>query len=95
MTAHAGSTKSGNPYIMKYTDDFGNFCSREVECLAVISHFLGDSNTIDSHNQARQANLALEKKWLTKDPWFQLTTNWYKCQGCMEVSIIPWYYQYL
>jgi hypothetical protein len=42
MTAHTESTKSGTPYIMKYTDDFGNFCSR----------------TIDSHNQSRQANLA-------------------------------------
>jgi hypothetical protein len=52
---------------MKYTDDFG--CSREEKHPAV----LGDSNTIDSHNQARQANLSLEKKWLTKDPWFQLT----------------------
>jgi hypothetical protein len=75
MTPHAGSTKSGAPYIMKYTDDFGNLCSREVERPAVISHFFGDSNTIDSHNQARQANLALEKKWLTKDPWFRLTTT--------------------
>jgi hypothetical protein len=71
MTPHAGPTKSCTPYIMKYTDDFGNNCLREVECPAVISHFFGDSNTIDSYNQARQANLALEKKRLPKDPWFQ------------------------
>jgi hypothetical protein len=30
---------------------------------------------MDSHNQARQANLALEKIGLTKDPWFRLTTT--------------------
>jgi hypothetical protein len=41
MTQHAGSTKAGAPYIMKYTDDFGNLFSREVECPAVISHFSG------------------------------------------------------
>jgi hypothetical protein len=75
MTPNAGSTKSGTPYIMKYTDDFGNLCSRQVDHPSVISHFFGDSNTIDSHNQAWQANLALEKKWLTKDPWFRLTTT--------------------
>jgi len=60
---------------MKYTDDFGNLCSREVDRPSVISHFFGDSNTIDSYNKAWQANLALEKKWLTKDPWFRLTTT--------------------
>jgi hypothetical protein len=55
---------------MKYTDRFGNICTRNAEFPAVISQFFSDSNTIDSHNQARQANLALEKKWLTKEPWF-------------------------
>jgi len=75
MTPNAGSTKSGTPHIMKYTDDFGNLCSREVDRPSVISHFFGDSNTIDSYNKAWQANLALEKKWLTMDPWFRLTTT--------------------
>jgi hypothetical protein len=76
MTPNAGSTKSGTPYIMKYTDDFRNLCSREVDHPSVISHFFGDYNTIiDSHNQARQANAALEKTWLTMDPWFRLTTT--------------------
>ena len=38
-------------------------------------HFFHDSNVIDTHNQFRQANLALEKKWLTKDAYFRLTTS--------------------
>jgi hypothetical protein len=75
MTPLAGTTKSGAPYIMKYMDSFGNICTRNNERPVVISQFFSDSNTIDSHNQARQANLALEKKWLTKDPWFRLTTT--------------------
>jgi hypothetical protein len=75
MTPLAGTTKSGAPYIMKYMDSFGNICTRNNERPVVISQFFSDSNTIDSHNQASQANLALEKKWLTKDPWFRLTTT--------------------
>jgi hypothetical protein len=75
MTSRAGSTNAGNPYIMKYTDGFGNLCQREVERPEVISKFFSESNTIDSHNQVRQSNLALEKKWLTKDPFFRLTTT--------------------
>ena len=38
-------------------------------------NFFADSNTIDSHNQVRQSNIALEKKWLTKDPFFRLMTS--------------------
>ena len=58
---------------MKYTDDHGNFCVRLVERPDVISTFFGDSNTIDKHNQARQFDLALEKTWLTQDPYFRLS----------------------
>jgi hypothetical protein len=37
MMENAGSTKPGDPYMMKYTDSYGNLCSREVERPAVIS----------------------------------------------------------
>ena len=30
---------------------------------------------IDVHNQKRQSNLKLEKRWLTKDPYFRLFTT--------------------
>jgi hypothetical protein len=75
MTPIAGTTKSGALYIMKYMDSFENNCTRNVEHRAVISQFFSDSNTINSHNQARKANLALEKKWLAKSPRFRLTTT--------------------
>ncbi|MFN9978461.1 MAG: hypothetical protein ACK53Y_01035, partial [bacterium] len=29
---------------------------------------------IDTHNQLRQDNLKLEKKWLTQNTWFRLAT---------------------
>ena len=60
---------------MKYTDDHGNVCVRLVERPDIISNFFGDSNTIDKHNQARQFDLALEKTWLTQDPYFRLATT--------------------
>jgi hypothetical protein len=30
---------------------------------------------IDTHNQLRQDNLKLEKKWLTQSPWFRPATT--------------------
>jgi hypothetical protein len=75
MTHKAGRTTPGNPYVMRFTDGFGNLCTRDVERPDVISTFFENSNKIDSHNQCRQSNLALEKKWLTKDAFFRLTTT--------------------
>jgi hypothetical protein len=41
----------------------------------VISEYFRDSNVIDSHNQARQYELALEKRWVVKDAYFRLDTT--------------------
>jgi hypothetical protein len=62
----------GNPCIMKLTDGFGTLCQREVERPEVISKLFSDSNTINSHNQVRQSNLALEKQGLLKIIFFIL-----------------------
>jgi hypothetical protein len=64
---------------MKYTDDHGNVCVRLVESPDVIPTFFGDSNTIDKHNQARKFDVALEKTWLTQDPYF--------CLACTLIGI--------
>ena len=71
-TVNAGSTTPGKPYEMKYMDDHGNVCVRLVERPDIISKFFQDSNSIDKHNQSRQFDLALEKTWLTQDPYFHL-----------------------
>ncbi len=39
LTKNAGSTKNGEPYHMKYTDSFGNVCTRYVDRPAVLSNF--------------------------------------------------------
>jgi hypothetical protein len=64
---------------MKYTDHFGNMCTRYVDCPQVISFFFASSNKIDVHNQLRQDCLRLTKKWITQDPLF--------CLGMMLVGI--------
>ncbi len=74
-TKSAGSTRPGTPYEMKFNDDFGNVVVREVDRPDMISEFFKHSNTIDKHNQSRQSELALEKRWLTHDPYFRLLTT--------------------
>ena len=74
-TKDAGSTTKGKPYQMKYTDDWGNVHIRDVDRPDIISRFFESSNMIDKHNQAHQAELALEKRWLTQNPYFRLHTT--------------------
>jgi hypothetical protein len=75
MTENAGNTGQGDPYEMKYTDSYGNICTHFVDWPDVVSKFFASSNVIDTHNQLCQDLLQLEKKWLTKNPFFRLTTT--------------------
>jgi hypothetical protein len=88
-TKTAGSTRAGEPYEMKFNDDFGNVVIHQVERPEVISEFFKCSNTIDKHNQSRQASLALEKRWLTHDPYFHLLTTLIGMANCcLAVSFV-------
>jgi hypothetical protein len=40
-----------------------------------ISKFFAQSNTVDSHSQLRQGQLALEKCWVTQDYWFRMAAH--------------------
>jgi hypothetical protein len=62
LTENAGSTSEGDPYEMKYTNSYGNICTRFVDRPEVISNFFASTNIIDTHNQLRQLLLQLEKK---------------------------------
>jgi hypothetical protein len=73
LRENAGSTSEGDHYEMKYTDSYGNICTRLVDRPEVISNFFALFNVIDIHNQLRQDLLQLEKKWLTKNPFFRLS----------------------
>jgi|LakMenEpi03Aug12_release.lakeMendotaPanAssembly.Ray.scaffolds.fasta_scaffold205777_1 hypothetical protein len=76
LTKNAGTTKNGEPYHMKYTDGYGNVCTRYVDRPAVLSEFFAKSNIIDTHNQLRQSFLKLEKKWMTQKSYFRLATTY-------------------
>ena len=65
----------GKPYIAKWPDEYGNLKSREVLRPDIIGRFYSFSNIIDVGNQLRQNELALEKYWQTKDPWFRIDTT--------------------
>lgn len=74
-TIGAGSTTDGKPYEMKWSDDHGNINIRKVSRPSVLSEFFKNSNSVDVHNHLRQYCLKLEKKWVTNDCWFRLTTT--------------------
>ena len=75
ITEDAGSTTPGECYEMKFADSHGNVHIRYVDRPEVISMFFTQSNCVDKHNQARQYELALEKKWKTDDAYFRLATT--------------------
>ena len=64
-TKGARSTDAGEPYKARFPEKFGNVCVRNVARPSIVSNYFNFSNCVDLHNQARQFDLALEKKWVT------------------------------
>jgi Transposase IS4 len=59
-------------YESKFEDEWGNTQYKELD-RPQLAHFLYEYlPLIDEHNKQRQAILALETRWLTRDPWFRL-----------------------
>jgi hypothetical protein len=61
MSKNAGSTKSGDPYQMKFSDNNGNMHSHDIPHPQVISDYFKESNCVDIHNQLCQYAVKLEK----------------------------------
>jgi hypothetical protein len=74
-TKNSGSTKPGEPYVARFPDANGNVAQRNVPRPDVISKYFNDSNVIDSHNQARQSSLKLEKRWIVQNGYTRLATT--------------------
>jgi len=70
-----GKTTPGDPYVAKWSDEWGNLSSKDIPRPKLISTYFAHSNVIDVHNQQRQGELELESKWETKDCWFRLVTT--------------------
>ena len=49
------------PYIQRFTDNFGNICKKSVMRNDLASFYFKNSNVIDTHNNERQFQLRLEK----------------------------------
>ena len=75
MTSGAGSLQDGQPYLSKFTDEYGNTVIKEVRRPQVISQYFARANKIDAINGMRQHELALEDQWVTQDCWFRLFTT--------------------
>jgi len=69
------TTNSAHPYIQRYNDNFGNVCEKCVLRNDLASFYFNNCNKIDTHNNERQFILKLEKKWLTRDPFFRVCTT--------------------
>lgn len=72
---NCGSSTPGPHYIAKWPDQYGNIKQRSVPRPEIVGRYFSVSNKIDTHNQLRQHELALEEHWLTQDPWFRLNTT--------------------
>ena len=59
----------------KWPDEHGNVRTRPVPRPEIVGNYFGVSNKIDTHNQLRQHELALEELWVTQNPWFRLNTT--------------------
>lgn len=71
----AGSLKNGVLYIARWKDEHLNTMSKLVPCPSVVAKYFQDSNKVDSHNQSRQFDLALEKMWVTRCGFLRLNTT--------------------
>ena len=75
FTKGAGSTAPGESYEARFPDKYGNVCVRHVSRPALMAYYFKYSNCVDLHNQARQFDLKLEKKWVTHSGYFRLYTT--------------------
>ena len=76
-TKGAASTADdpGNPYQMAIKDVEGDRIVRSVPRPEIVGKYYEMNGGIDVHNKMRQGDLALEKHWVTQDPYFRIFTT--------------------
>ena len=75
MNYGAGSTEVGVLYEARFPDKYGNICICYVLCPDCMSNYFKYSNKINLHNQEKQFELVLEKKWVTTNLYFFVYTS--------------------
>lgn len=88
MVSSCGKTVAHEElYISRFEDEFGQVNSKQLPRPA-IAHFVYEFlPLIDEHNKARQNGLALEKVWLTKNPWTRILIT---LLGMAVVDVMRW-----
>ena len=59
-------------YESKYEDDYGLVCINMIPRPNMLHFYYEYAPLIDEHNKQQQSILGLERRWLTKNCWFQL-----------------------
>ena len=76
MTKDAGCTNPGDKkYHARFPDKYGNVHERLMQRPEILSQYFDVSDIIDSHNHLRQFRLGLESHWITRNPWFRISTS--------------------
>ena len=74
VTNNAVITQIGLPCLSKYPGQFTNVAILPVDRPLFMYKFFSEVNEVDSHNKSRQADLVLDKFWVTQCGWIQLYT---------------------
>ncbi len=65
MMKGCGSTTSGPPYTVMYTQENGEKIQCDIARPEVVTDYFHATGSINHHNHTRQGTLALEEKWVT------------------------------
>ena len=75
VTKGAGSTVTGWSYEALFLDIYGNIHACNFPRPEVLNKYFDHCNVVDGDNHAHQGNLALEKCWITCNPYFMIWTT--------------------
>ena len=73
MVSTVGNTTAdADPYVTNYTDEYGVAQEKRMSRPKLCAFLYKLLPLIDEHNKQRQHELAVERAWQTKDPYFRL-----------------------
>lgn len=69
------TTPASQPYITSFEDEHGEIVSKAFPRPELIDDYYRACTVLDDHNNLRQGQLKLEKKWRTQSCWFRVITT--------------------
>ena len=74
-TEGSGSTKSGDPYLSRYPDNYYNVSILSVVCTNLLGSYFHTCSSMENHDRMGQYELVVEKYWVTQSVYFRLATT--------------------